>query len=211
MGTAIFYSVRRILVKIRRLIGVCDIIMQRTFKNIAKIIWGECRIYLSNHIVSHIPFHFIRLAFYRNIMNFRIGKGSSIHLGAWTDTPRFLCIGDSSVIGQNCRLDSRGGITIGNRVSIAADCVLLTGDHDVQSETFEGRRRPITIGDYVFVGTRAIILPGVGIGEGAVIGTGSVVARDVAPYAIVAGVPAKVIAERNRKLGYDPSYKRWLH
>ncbi|WP_230668070.1 acyltransferase [Microbacterium sp. MEC084] len=173
--------------------------------------WLELRVYASNHVISHVPLHWVRLGFYRKLMHYRIGRGSSIHLGAWTDIARGLVIGDDTTINQNCRLDSRGGLTIGNRVSISADCIILTADHDVQSFDFAGRRTPVVIHDYVFLGTRVTVLPGVTIGEGAVVAAGAVVSRDVEPYAIVGGVPAKKIGERRRDLDYRPIYRRVLH
>ncbi|KDB09706.1 transferase hexapeptide repeat containing protein [Burkholderia sp. lig30] len=176
-----------------------------------KSLWLELRVYASNHLIAYIPLHWIRLGFYRRLMHFTIGNGSSIHLGAWTDAPRKLSIGDDSTINQNCRLDSRGGLHIGNRVSISADCIILSADHDVHSQTFEGRIMPVIIEDYVFIGTRATVLPGVTIGVGAVVASGAVVTKDVAPYSIVAGVPARQIGSRRSDLSYRPTYRRWLH
>ncbi len=66
--------------------------------------------------------------------------------------------------------------------------------------------RPVVIGDHVWIGARALICPGVTIGEGAVVGAGAVVTRDVAPYAIVAGNPARVIGQRTRDLHYRTRY-----
>ena len=142
---------------------------------------------------------------------YEIGAGSSIHLGAWTDSPGRLRIGNESTINQNCRLDSRGGLTIGHRVSISSDCVILTADHDVHAPSFTGRQSATTIGDYAFIGTRAMLLPGLTVGEGAVVGSGAVVTHDVAPYTIVAGVPARPIGERAQSLDYSPAYKRRMH
>ena len=82
--------------------------------------------------------------------------------------------------------------------------MIYNAEHDVNDPDFKALRAPVEIGDYVFIGPRAIILPGVKIGRGAVVGAGAVVTRDVEEFEIVGGVPAKVIGERKIK---NPSYK----
>src|SRR5205085_1627321 len=98
-----------------------------------------------------------------------------------------LKIGRNCVINQKCRLDPRGGITIGDNVSISAEVCVLTGDHDPSAPDFASRNSPVFIHDYVFVGTRAMILRGVTVGRGAVIAAGAVVTKDVGELSIVAG------------------------
>jgi maltose O-acetyltransferase len=68
----------------------------------------------------------------------------------------------------------------------------------------------VRIGDRVWIAYRAIILPGVTIGEGAVVGAGSVVTKDVEPYTIVAGNPARVVNKRSPNLHYALNYQPWL-
>ena len=168
-------------------------------------------LYLTNRIVAHVPSKRLRNFFYRRVLKFDIGPGTYIFMGAWFDSRGRFPIGSNSIVNQKCRLDNRGGITIGNNVSISAEVALLTGDHDIQSSTFAGRERPIVIGDYVFLGTRCMLLPGVTVGTGAVVGAGSIVTHDIEPYAIVAGNPAKAIGVRNRDLRYSAHYPRVLH
>jgi acetyltransferase-like isoleucine patch superfamily enzyme len=167
--------------------------------------------YLTNHVVAHVPSRRLRLTFYRYALKFDIGSGTHIFMGARFDSRHGFRIGKNSIINEDCRLDNRGGLTIGDNVSISAGTVILTADHDIQSATFEGRNRPVDIGDYAFVGTRATILPGVRISRGAVVGACSLVTRDVAEYEVVAGVPAKTIGQRNRNVDYRIAYGRWLH
>ena len=171
----------------------------------------EFLIFMTNHGINKIPIHFIRLFWYRRIMKYRIGHHSSILLGCRMDTRRQLIIGESSTINENCRLDNRGTLTIGNRVSISAETIILTADHDIQNPQFQGRIKPVVVGDYAFIGTRAMILPGVTLGKGAVAAAGSVVTRDVDDYTIVAGIPAKPIGKRNEDLSYRPEYRRFFH
>ncbi|MEP0869897.1 acyltransferase [Trichocoleus desertorum AS-A10] len=165
-------------------------------------------LYIANRIVARIPSHWIRLAFYRSCLGFQIGIGSYIFMDAWFDSKKNFKMGMNSVVNQKCRLDNRGGITIGDNVSISSEVCILTADHDPQSKDFSGGVWPVTIQEYVFIGTRAMILPGVILGKGSVVGAGSVVTKDVAPFTIVAGVPAKPIGIRRSDLDYSASYCR---
>lgn len=179
--------------------------------NTSKNFLAESLLYLSNHLINHIPFHFIRLGFYRGLLRFEIGLDSVILMGTKFDAPKNFRLGNNSVINQNCRLDNRGSITIGENVSISSEVCILTADHDLQSCDFTGRLRPVTIEDYVFIGTRAMILPGVTLGQGCAVAAGAVVTKSVPPFTIVAGVPAKPIGMRQINLQYRLSYRRLFY
>jgi maltose O-acetyltransferase len=103
-------------------------------------------------------------------------------------------------LGENSRIDH--GVTVGSDVVMGPDVVIMTISHQFRSPEEPVRlqgaqeRRPVRVGDAVWIGTRVIILPVVTIGDGAVLGAGCVVTRDVSPYSIVAGVPAKPIGSR---------------
>ena len=181
-----------------------------TLSNRVRSVVFDLTLFVTNRIVAHLPSHTIRLLYYRHLMGYVIGKGSSIFMDAWFDGKRGFIMGENSVINQKCRLDTRGGITIGNNVSISAETCILTADHDPQSPDFVGRERPVILEDYVFVGTRAMILPGVTLGEGSVVAAGAVVTKSVAPYTIVGGVPARVIGQRARGLHYSAYYRRLM-
>ncbi len=106
-----------------------------------------------------------------------------------------LVIGDNSGIGENARIGS--GTIIGNNVMMAPDVIICTENHRYLKETYEGIiHKPVIIEDNVWIGYRAIILPGVRVGKNAIIGAGAVVTKDVPPYAIVGGVPARVLKYR---------------
>jgi maltose O-acetyltransferase len=100
------------------------------------------------------------------------------------------------MIGGTTWLDAWGTIRIGRCCLLNDHVDLLTGSHDVNSTDFAADVRPIVVEDYVWLPVRIIVLPGVTIGRGAVVGTGSVVTRDVPELAIVAGNPARVIGHR---------------
>lgn len=149
-------------------------------------------------VVGFVPIHTIRWLIYL-AAGVHIGKGSHIHIGAQFFYPAGVRIGSDTIIGQNAFLDGRGRLHIGDHVDIASDVIIYNSEHDINSEDFHAITAPVEIGDYAFIGPRAIILPGVKIGYGAVVAAGAVVTKDVAQYAIVGGVPAQVIGERKPK------------
>jgi maltose O-acetyltransferase len=153
--------------------------------------------------VSHVPSHIFRKLFYQ-LAGMKIGRGSTVHMWANFFDPGGIVIGQDSIVGDHVFLDGRATIKIGNHVDIASQVLIYNSEHDLEKEDFSAKLESVEIGDYVFIGPRAIILPGVKIGKGAVVGAGAVVTKDVPDFAIVGGVPAKVISERKNK---DPHYK----
>ncbi|MBX3639271.1 MAG: hypothetical protein KF888_02005 [Nitrosomonas sp.] len=111
----------------------------------------------------------------------------------------FISIGDRSELGSGCLI--YGGVQIGSDVLMGPDVKIITRNHLFEDPTIrisdQGTLfRTITIGNDVWIGANVIILPGVNIGNGSVIAAGAVVAKDVMPFTIVGGVPAKVIGKR---------------
>ncbi len=161
-------------------------------------------------LVSQIPSHAIRLAVYRSL-GAKIGEHTSIHRGCQFYNLPGLEIAGNTVINQKVILDARRGLLIGRNVSISEQAMIYTLQHDLDDPECTVVGAPVAIGDYAFVGARAIILPGVRIGEGAGIAAGAVVTKDVEPYTIVGGVPAKYIRKRSRNLKYKLNYRRPLY
>lgn len=145
--------------------------------------------------VSTVPLHSFRKFFYR-LSGIRIGSASTIHVGAKFYAPRGISIGAGTLVGDHAVLDGRAPLRIGNHVDIASQVMIYNSEHDIHSKDFGPIDGSVTIDDYVFIGPRAIILPGVHIGKGAVIAAGAVVTKDVPEKGVVGGVPAKVIGER---------------
>jgi len=124
--------------------------------------------------------------------------------------PEGVSIGSGSMVGENCFLDGFSGLTIGRNVLIAHNASLIAEDHGFATRKIPIRRQPKTIGpvvvgDDVWIGCGARVLKGVTIGDGAIIAAGAVVTKDVAPYAIVGGIPARVLAMRPDDTEADPA------
>lgn len=127
------------------------------------------------------------------------GRNVNFEHGAHFDSD--LTIGDFSGVGIGCNVG--GSVTIGDHVMMGPECVLLSHNHrfdrlDIpMCQQGFSEEQPIHIGNDVWIGTRAIILPGVTVGDHSVVGAGAVVTKDVPPYAVVGGVPAKILKMRN--------------
>ena len=157
--------------------------------------------YLVNDILPHIPFWNIRKWLLKRI-GVKIGKKSFVMKRCYLMSPRRIHIGEYTDINRGCFLDGRGGINIGNDVSISHEVKLVTGSHDIDSKKFYAQYFPITIRNHAWLGVGCTILQGVTIGTGAVVCAGAVVTHDVADYEIVGGVPAKHIRYRAKDLDY---------
>lgn len=171
--------------------------------------WVDGRDFLIEH-VGTVPSHALRLLAYRWIFGVAIGEATSVHRHCRFYCPFGVSIGTCSVINRDVLLDGRMGLRIGNNVSVSEGVAIFTLEHDPSNPDFANRGAPVTLEDYVFVGARAIILPGVTVGRGAVVAAGAVVTKDVAPYIIVGGVPARPIGERTHELRYELDYRKFL-
>lgn len=145
--------------------------------------------------VGYIPSHLIRNSFYR-LSGIKIGKQSTFHMWANFFQPKNIKVGKGTIIGDHVFLDGRDNITIGDNVDIASQVLIYNSEHNLNDPNFTADYGKVVVSDFVFIGPRVIILPGVKIGKGAVIAAGAVVTKDVSSYKIVGGVPAKVIGER---------------
>lgn len=158
-------------------------------------------------VTGRIPSHIIRDFLYRHIYLVNFHKTAVIYNSVEIRAPYNLKIGKGSIIGNKSILDARrGGIIIGENVNLSTGVWLWTGQHDHQDPYFrsvEGRRGPIIIENRAWIGPRVTILHSVTIGEGAVVAAGAVVTKNVEPFAIYAGIPAKKIGDRNHNLRYE--------
>lgn len=172
-----------------------------------RLIAGTIAAYSYNEWVGRFPSRTLRTAFLRIWLG-ALGSKTGVQMGCRIYNGRKVFVGTHSVVNHGCLLDGRRyTIRIGNNASIGPEAVILTLGHDPQSPDFSLRGGDVKIGDRVFIGYRAIILPAITIGEGAVVGAGAVVTKNVEPYTIVVGNPARVIGTRNRDLTYELDFR----
>lgn len=111
-----------------------------------------------------------------------------------TDCGKNIHLGRRVFINSGCKFQDQGGIYIGDDVLVGHNCVIATLNHvDAPERRGDMYPKPVRIGSRVWIGANVTILPGITIGDGAIIAAGAVVTKDVAPRAVVAGVPARVI------------------
>lgn len=133
----------------------------------------------------------------------KIGAGVRFSRHLDIRSPYRISIGCHTHVNKNVLLDGRDSLTIGNNVDIAQEVNIWTMQHDYNDPQYKSVGKPVVIEDYVWIASRATILPGVKIGRGAVVASCAVVTKDVPPLAIVAGVPAKIIGTRKDCMEYQ--------
>ena len=163
-----------------------------------------------NMIINKIPSRHIRKWFYQ-ALGAKIGKKTYPCRRVEILLPKGLVLKERVAVGWFAELDARGGISVDHDTNISSHVKLITGSHDIDDPDYTADFRPIKIGHHCWIGTGAIILQGVTIGDGAVVAAGAVVTKDVPPYTVVGGVPAKTICSRNVADGYQIGSAPFLH
>lgn len=172
-------------------------------KRILKSFANEMLFMFTNYIICYIPLWTIRKLLYR-LCGMKIGKGSRIMMHVRIYAPHKIVIGERSVINEWCYLDGRGGITVGNDVTIATFSKLITAAHSVDDEKFAYYSLPILLKDNVAVFSDSLVLGGATINEGCVISAKSLVRKgDYSKRGIYAGNPAKFIRDRKCNADYN--------
>jgi maltose O-acetyltransferase len=163
--------------------------------------WGYGLMLFFATLTGYVPWHAFRTFIYRRL-GIQIGHHTTFGWRARFFYPSGIQIGNHCVIGNDGFFDGRQGLSIGNDVVLSMGVWIWTLQHDPQSPTFETQGGPVVIEDYAWISSRVTILPNVRIGKGAVVAANALVTKDVAPYMVVGGVPAKVIGERRKDLEY---------
>ena len=126
-------------------------------------------------------------------------RKTRIHEGVSVRGGRNITIEAGVQIGPKVLIDGRCGLTIERNAVLAYEAIVWTLHHDYNDVYFSSVGAPVIIGEYAWICSRSIILPGVTIGHHAVVASGAVVTKDVPPYSIVGGCPAKIIGIREAK------------
>jgi maltose O-acetyltransferase len=175
-----------------------------------RVFAGALACYGYNALVGRLPSRWLRHAYLRTWLG-RLGRGTGVQMGCRFLHGRKVFLGDRNVINHDCLFDGRRyRIVTGTDVSIGPAATILTLGHDPSSSSFADKGGDVIIGDRAWIGYGALVLPGVEIGEGAVIAAGAVVTKNVDPFMIVGGNPAQVIGARARSLDYTLDYRPWL-
>jgi maltose O-acetyltransferase len=132
-------------------------------------------------------------------MGMTMSKNVRLYAGFHIRNPKGIVLEDGVSIGPKVLLDGRNGLTIRKNAVIGYEAIIWTMNHDYNDVNFRTNGGPVEIGENAWVCSRSIILPNIKIGEGAVVASNAVVTKDVPPYTIVGGIPAKVIGHREEK------------
>ena len=155
--------------------------------------------------VSVFPSCHLRKKIYQ-LLGAQIDSNVVVHFKTEIRGVRKLILGKGTIIGDNAILDARNGLIMGHNVNLSSNVSIYTEQHDHRDPKFgcsQTENKTVRIGDRAWIGSNVIILPGVQVGEGAVCCAGCVVTKDVEPFTVVAGVPAKKVNERPRNLTYE--------
>ncbi len=170
----------------------------KAYKNGCSNYKREFSIWFMNTIISNFPSRRLRY-WYLKRMGMDLAPNVRFYAGFHIRNPRGVIIEDGVNIGPHVLLDGRLGLKIGKSAVIAYDAIIWTMNHDYNDIDFKTKGGAVSIGAYSWICSRSIILPGITVGEGAVVASGAIVTRDVPPFSVVAGIPAKVVGYREKK------------
>jgi maltose O-acetyltransferase len=175
-----------------------------------RLVGGSLAAFVYNHGLGNFPAGWLRKIYLRNWLG-TFGEGTSVQMNCRFLNGRKVHFGNRNVVNFGCLFDGRKfSIRTGDDVSIGPEAAILNLGHDPQSPDFADRGGDVIIGNRVWIGYRAVILPGVKINDGAVVGAGAVVTKDVEAFTVMAGNPARKIGERNQDLSYQLKFYPFL-
>ena len=193
----LLFQFRRHKGSLRKVLAVPGLAIEKMTRD------GASRYIILN--IGHIPSLTLRRTLYR-MLGADIERQVVVHYKTEIRAPYRLAVGKGSIIGDNVILDARNDLRIGRNANLSSNVSIYTEQHDYRDPMFgydNERNKAVVIGDRVWIGSNVVVLPGVTIGEGAVCCAGCVVTRDVAPYDVVAGIPARQVSTRPRSLEYE--------
>lgn len=163
---------------------------------VGRVVWGVVRVLFFRWLPTGFCWSRVMRRNVLRLFGARLSAGVAVHGSVRVWQPWNLEMGCNSTIGDRVDCYSVDKIRIGAQVVVSQDAFLCTASHDITSPIMELTVAPIEICDQAWIGARAIVLPGVTIGEGAVVAAGAVVAKNVEPWTVVGGNPAKFIKKR---------------
>lgn len=162
-----------------------------------------------NNFICYVPIWHVRKFFYK-IFGLKIDSDSRICMKTVIVNPRSIIIGKRTIINENCFIDGRGGLTIGNDVSISVYSKIVTASHKSYSSSFEYKTSKTVIEDNVWLGLGAIVLDNTYLSEGVIVSAGSVIKGKTEKYGIYTGNFASLTGKRNLKEKYELNYKPYF-
>lgn len=163
-----------------------------------------------NVVVNKIPSRHLRKWFYE-MLGAKIGKHTVICRRVEVLYPKGLKLADNVAVGWFVDFDARGGISIDHDTNISSHTKFITGSHNVDDPEFKASFKPIEIGHHCWIGTGAIILQGITIGDGVIVAAGAVVTKDIPAFEIWGGVPARFVRKRSINVKYNVDSAPFLH
>lgn len=176
--------------------------MKRSLFSLLVQLYGDLRWIWLNGIVNKIPFWPLRWLFYV-LCGMKIGKRSRIGIRTTIVYPKGIKLGEGVIINEDCYIDGRGGLKIGNNTSISIYCKIITASHSKTSDKFAYYSNETVIGRNVWIGTGAIILDNSALEDECVIGAGTVLKGKADCGKVYIGNPAKVSGDRGLTGKYE--------
>lgn len=173
---------------------------------INEYLYGLCRYYTI--LIGRFPSHRVRNFLMRKCFCMDISPKTVLYGGFEIRSPWNIHIGES-VVGVGALLDGRKGIYIQDRVCLAQNVKLFTLQHDINDSHFGAVGGDITLEEYSWISSGTTVLPGINVGKGAVLASGAIATKDLEPYGVYAGIPAKKISERTHNLDYECCHGYW--
>ncbi len=160
---------------------------------------------------GRIPCNWLRKFIYKYVFKMNIDKNVVIHKGVEIRGGYKISIGKGTIIGDDCLLDGRGGLVIGENVNFSSRACIYTMQHDYQAHDFKGISGRVIIGDRAWISCNSTVLPGVTIANNCVVAAGAVVSKTLEKSGLYGGIPAKFLKDRTDKLDYEfKGYSCWF-
>lgn len=167
------------------------------------LVYASSLTWLMARLCGFVPSGRLRGFLYRHVFCARLSPAGRVSIGCELICPWNISLGPHSVIGIENKIDGRGGVVIGRNVNMSHQVNIWTMQHDVNDADFAAVVGTVVIEDYVWLGNKVTVLPGVTVAKGCVVAAGAVVTKDTKEFGIYAGIPARRVGERSRDLRYS--------